>query len=155
MNKVLASACIIALMLLSACVGQAEYDTSLPVYPVTSPSSPVYSDTLKNTIKDTANAAVTTISQQVLPSIALQSNAAKSTVALNPKHGIAGHRCDIAVGAPLNSPLQQAEQIAPATQILPARPKPFTNSSGTVKLNPAHGQPGHDCAIQVGQPLKG
>lgn len=23
----------------------------------------------------------------------------------------------------------------------------------TVKLNPAHGQPGHDCAIPVGQPL--
>ena len=26
-------------------------------------------------------------------------------------------------------------------------------SEATVKLNPAHGQPGHDCAIPVGQPL--
>lgn len=29
------------------------------------------------------------------------------------------------------------------------------NSSGEVKLNPAHGQPGHRCEIPVGQPLDG
>ena len=27
-------------------------------------------------------------------------------------------------------------------------------SSGAIALNPAHGQPGHDCSIPVGQPLK-
>ena len=30
-----------------------------------------------------------------------------------------------------------------------------TSASGEVKLNPAHGQPGHDCAIPVGAPLNG
>lgn len=28
-----------------------------------------------------------------------------------------------------------------------------TNNNGEVALNPAHGQPGHRCDIQVGQPL--
>ncbi|RYY38770.1 MAG: hypothetical protein EOO08_13220 [Chitinophagaceae bacterium] len=73
----------------------------------------------------------------------------------NPAHGQPNHRCDIAVGAPLNSPAgtglaqpgaqPQVQQAQPAAQ--PA--------NGTVRLNPAHGEPGHDCAIPVGQPLKG
>ena len=29
------------------------------------------------------------------------------------------------------------------------------NASSTVKLNPPHGEPGHDCAIAVGAPLDG
>jgi hypothetical protein len=33
----------------------------------------------------------------------------------------------------------------------PVLPQP---ANGNVRLNPAHGQPGHDCAIPVGQPLK-
>jgi hypothetical protein len=32
-----------------------------------------------------------------------------------------------------------------------ALPQP---TNGNVRLNPAHGAPGHDCAIPVGQPLK-
>ena len=82
---------------------------------------------------------------------------ATSTAGLNPEHGKPGHRCDIAVGAPLNSqpaattaaapPKVQATQVAtPATTPAPTGPKP--------KLNPAHGQPYHDCAIKVGDPLK-
>ena len=60
--------------------------------------------------------------------------------ALNPKHGLPGHRCDIAEGAPLNS--------VPATTstTLPA-------GGSSSKLNPAHGQPGHRCDIAVGAPL--
>jgi hypothetical protein len=30
----------------------------------------------------------------------------------------------------------------------------ITQGSGSGKLNPAHGQPGHDCAVAVGAPLK-
>ncbi len=29
------------------------------------------------------------------------------------------------------------------------------NASGDLALNPAHGQPGHDCAVPVGAPLNG
>ena len=78
----------------------------------------------------------------------------KATV-LNPEHGQPGHRCDIAVGAPLNSP----STIQPAPTAVTASPAPIislpANTDASVSLNPPHGQPGHDCAIPVGQPLKG
>lgn len=85
----------------------------------------------------------------------------KSAVALNPDHGAPGHRCDIPVGAPLNSPANttQLPTTAPATNTAPVvatpmlpQPQPATNKNA--KLNPAHGEPGHDCAVPVGQPLK-
>jgi hypothetical protein len=77
-------------------------------------------------------------------SIALM--APQSTAALNPKHGLPGHRCDIPVGAPLNSPPgNPAPAQAPAV-VMPQQ-------SGSVKLNPQHGQPGHRCDIAVGAPL--
>lgn len=56
----------------------------------------------------------------------------ENEVALNPAHGQPGHRCDIAVGQPLNS-----------------QPKPQNNA----KVNPPHGQPGHRCDLAVGAPL--
>lgn len=85
---------------------------------------------------------------------------------LNPSHGQPGHRCDIAVGAPLNSP--PATTIKPTTAAPPVTVNtPATtdssqilsailsdSSSGSVRLNPPHGQPGHDCTIAVGKPLK-
>ncbi len=85
-------------------------------------------------------------------------------VALNPAHGAPGHRCDIAVGAPLNSPAisttipatgnNNAPIMAqPQVQPLP-QPLPQPAGNNNARLNPAHGQPGHDCAIPVGQPLK-
>jgi len=83
-----------------------------------------------------------------------------SSSAPNPAHGQPGHRCDIAVGAPLNSPSTSPAQpqvqtvssgqapvvVTPTASASPADPN--------VKLNPAHGQPGHDCSIAVGAPLK-
>jgi len=80
----------------------------------------------------------------------------QTTAALNPAHGMPGHRCDIAVGAPLNSPANaggpapvqiQTPQSAPVMQQAPA------NAAG-VRLNPPHGQPGHDCSVEVGKPLR-
>lgn len=56
----------------------------------------------------------------------------ENEVALNPPHGQPGHRCDIAVGQPLNS-----------------QPKQQSN----VNVNPPHGQPGHRCDLAVGAPL--
>lgn len=66
--------------------------------------------------------------------------AGSATVALNPAHGQPGHRCDIAVGAPLNS--------APTIKV----PTDSVKAPGN-GLNPAHGQPGHRCEIAVGAPL--
>jgi uncharacterized protein YvpB len=72
---------------------------------------------------------------------------------LNPKHGEPGHRCDIAVGAPLNSPLSNtvaasAPQVAKPAVLAPQQPAP-----PGLKINPKHGEPGHRCDIAVGAPL--
>lgn len=91
---------------------------------------------------------------------------------LNPAHGQPGHRCDIAVGAPLSSapaakpaaptvttPTVTTPTVTPASSPAPIQMKPAANSTSPLtpgaKLNPAHGQPGHDCTIPVGAPLKG
>ncbi|NTS39283.1 hypothetical protein HRG84_00070 [Flavisolibacter sp. BT320] len=85
-----------------------------------------------------------------------------ATAALNPEHGAPGHRCDIPVGTPLNS--APANAAAPAANPAPIQmqtpppmlPPPTLTQpvNSNARLNPAHGQPGHDCSIPVGQPLK-
>lgn len=93
---------------------------------------------------------------------------------MNPPHGQAGHRCDIQVGAPLNSPVAKAATPAatpgkpsftttttstpnPTSTALPVgtpellkTDTPVTTAPG---MNPPHGQEGHRCDIAVGQPL--
>ena len=101
----------------------------------------------------------------------------KTAAGMNPPHGQPGHRCDIAVGAPLNSPPGQGAQQQAATQTAQpsqggflggssaqapaqqqaapqqAMPKQETAPGMQGKPNQAHGQPGHRCDISVGQPL--
>lgn len=75
---------------------------------------------------------------------------------LNPAHGQPGHRCDIAVGAPLNS-APAAATTTPQVQTITMPSPPATNVAKPVKtapgMNPPHGQPGHRCDISVGAPL--
>lgn len=82
--------------------------------------------------------------------------------AVNPPHGQPGHNCDIAVGAPLNGNPAPAQTVnaAPTNQMLTqpqvtiAAPQGASApASSNVRLNPAHGQPGHNCAVEVGKPL--
>lgn len=85
------------------------------------------------------------------------STASANSGALNPAHGAPGHRCDIAVGAPLNSPSAQTATAQPTTTATQQAPTstaavPAVNEKGQ-KLNPAHGMPGHKCEIEVGAPL--
>lgn len=77
----------------------------------------------------------------------VETNAAGSgEIALNPAHGQPNHRCDIPVGAPLNSsPSNTNTQQSPLMN--------NGSSPATGKLNPPHGQPGHRCDIKVGDPL--
>lgn len=65
---------------------------------------------------------------------------------LNPKHGEPGHRCDIAVGAPLNSKPVQAVQTSTAQQVVTQN----ANTKVAKRMNPPHGQPSHRCDIAVG-----
>ncbi|WP_139377461.1 hypothetical protein [Daejeonella lutea] len=85
-----------------------------------------------------------------------------ATPTINPAHGLPGHRCDLAVGAPLpaagssvpsqSSPVinMTPSQMQPASQT--PSPTPAPSATG-VKINPAHGLPGHRCDLQVGAPL--
>lgn len=89
----------------------------------------------------------------------IQPQAATTTApGMNPPHGQPGHRCDIAVGAPLNSPPGQqpaAPQPQPTATAAPATVTPVNNADIVTApgMNPPHGQPGHRCDIAVGQPL--
>jgi hypothetical protein len=77
---------------------------------------------------------------------------------INPAHGQPGHRCDIAVGQPLNSKPQTSNPAVstPSPVFTTPTPAPVKSDGNLAKgLNPAHGQPGHRCDIAVGQPLAG
>ncbi len=72
---------------------------------------------------------------------------------LNPAHGQPGHRCDIAVGVPLDS-----KPIQPTNTITTAQPPVNVSTQPTAQttapgMNPPHGQPNHRCDIAVGAPL--
>lgn len=77
-------------------------------------------------------------------------------IKLNPAHGQPGHRCDIAVGAPLNSPpgSSVSKPQVVTTQQQPTQTVTTNASQQTAPgMNPPHGQPGHRCDIAVGAPL--
>nr|WP_319269814.1 hypothetical protein [uncultured Draconibacterium sp.] len=109
-----------------------------------------------------------------------EEKAVDQSVKLNPPHGEPGHRCDIAVGAPLNSPANKKVEAANTTNVTPVvsaknttakattgrvgptienlkkltTPQPISYTpAGTSQINPPHGQPGHRCDIPVGSPL--
>ena len=88
-----------------------------------------------------------------------QQNSNSNAVGMNPPHGQAGHRCDIAVGAPLNSPPNKSIPNPATISSVTNSPAPAivkTNTAAVVTkpgMNPPHGQAGHRCDIAVGAPL--
>ncbi|MFZ1527941.1 MAG: hypothetical protein WAT19_04265 [Ferruginibacter sp.] len=87
------------------------------------------------------------------PNVTASPQQAKTAPGMNPPHGQPGHRCDISVGAPLNS-----APAASTPAVTSANPPTVTTTTQTpVKtapgMNPPHGQPGHRCDISVGAPL--
>jgi len=104
------------------------------------------------------------LQKPVAAQTATTATGAQSNLLLNPAHGEPGHDCSIAVGAPLKAstrataatpqpqPVQTVSQPT-ATITNTAQAAVATVDSKGQKLNPAHGQPGHDCAIAVGAPL--
>lgn len=80
-----------------------------------------------------------------------QATTASVAAGVNPAHGQPNHRCDIAVGAPLNTAAGGAT---------PAQPTSVQSTQGinaktvTAKgMNPPHGETNHRCDIAVGAPL--
>jgi len=105
------------------------------------------------------------VQQNAQPTTTMQPSAAPVKVApgMNPSHGQPGHRCDIAVGAPLNSPKPAAPQTT-STQVVsqptvvsaptPAVTPPTGPLAPTPEgMNPPHGQEGHVCGVAEGAPL--
>ncbi|WP_026727026.1 hypothetical protein [Flavobacterium denitrificans] len=109
--------------------------------------------------KDTTKSATTT--PVVQTQTANPNTVLGETKGLNPAHGQPGHRCDIAVGAPLNSAPPQQGQVVAQPQVVQVNPNQknvvTTTTTAPVKvakgMNPPHGQPGHRCDIPVGSPL--
>ena len=114
--------------------------------------------------------ALTATQAQQNPNITNQNTAATTagtaTTGMNPAHGQSGHRCDIPVGAPLNSPATAASPTPATPQQNPAVPAAtvtttttptVTTTAPTVPtaegMNPPHGQENHRCDIAVGAPL--
>lgn len=109
--------------------------------------------------KDTSKTAAPVVQPQTNPNTVLG-----ESKGLNPAHGQPGHRCDIAVGAPLNSAPTQGQTVtaqpAQTVQVNPNQQNVVTTTTtaaAPVKvakgMNPSHGQPGHRCDIPVGSPL--
>ena len=97
----------------------------------------------------------------ITPNTPVTTTAVVSSNNLNPEHGKPGHRCDIAVGAPLTSQPAATTAISPSTSTKSTIPapalttstKPSATTTTGAGLNPEHGKPGHRCDIGVGEPL--
>lgn len=99
--------------------------------------------------KDEENKATEASSQTESEAAAKTAN---SEVKVNPAHGLPGHRCDLPVGAPLNGTASTpqtntTQQVQSSSTVSPIR------VDQTPKVNPPHGEPGHDCAKPVGAKL--
>ena len=102
-----------------------------------------------------ASSTTTNVAQTTNSTIS-SNNQNQATGPLNPAHGQPGHRCDIAVGAPLTSSTNNSVQTQNniSTQNIQVTPQSTTSAAKTAKgINPPHGQPGHRCDIAVGEPL--
>lgn len=128
----------------------------------TNPQTESTPSSTENSVLTPSADANTVVSQPVTTqNSTVNSAAAKTLPGMNPPHGLANHRCDIAVGAPLNSPIKST---APATPVstptvqTPATPAILNSNSAPTTatlpgMNPPHGQAGHVCSVAVGAPL--
>jgi hypothetical protein len=115
---------------------------------------------MKSEAATTTQVQQTTTTNTVNPNNAVATSSPVAT-GMNPAHGQPSHRCDIPVGAPLNSPpaastskpaVQQQNQPVPATTVT-TTPTPVTTTPTPEGMNPPHGQTNHRCDIAVGAPL--
>jgi hypothetical protein len=157
MKNLLTPLFIIAFVLIS-CKNEAENQTPKVIVPFTQVANTQANQTVtapQPSIlyqQNGVNKNTATQTQQQTQTVAAPVKVAKG---MNPSHGQPGHRCDIPVGAPLNSPVAASSTT----------PQVVSNSSQTVTtttmttaktpkgMNPPHGQSGHRCDIPVGSPL--
>lgn len=136
------------------------------------PQVPVLPPTQEQTNSVEAETPVTETPEAINPATSEENN---TEVTINPPHGEPGHRCDIPVGAPLNSaprnttppittsqPSNSAPNLANnptaptienARRLNPSQSRNASSAQNSGRINPPHGQPGHRCDIPVGSPL--
>lgn len=90
-----------------------------------------------------------------VPSASSEHTPSGQRPAMNPAHGQPFHDCALPVGAAFAS---EASPAQPAAVTAPVDLKPEVQQQPApiakeVKLNPAHGAPGHKCELPVGAPL--
>lgn len=147
--KILVSSLVISSLIFVSCKKELEPQENTPT-----------SELIKlGLMKDTAK-----VNSVVQAPVTNPNTVMNTTGGINPAHGQPGHRCDIAVGAPLNSAPTQTQtqptaQPGQTVQVNANQQKMVTTTTvaAPVKvgkgMNPSHGQPGHRCDIPVGAPL--
>jgi hypothetical protein len=88
---------------------------------------------------------------QMQQTVAASSSTSITASGINPPHGEKNHRCDIAVGAPLNS--KAAVATPPAANYVLNQPATSSKTTTASGMNPPHGEKNHRCDIGVGAPL--
>ncbi len=179
-TKTILSLLLVSSLALISCKKELEPQES-------SSSAAVVAPTAETANPNTATAATPAQMQQntavASPNTATPAAPANTAKGMNPAHGQPGHRCDIPVGAPLNSPPGKTASPQPNTQFKQTGNDPVTvtpsavnpgskttaptsnyTTSGTPAIlntpaatapgmNPPHGQAGHRCEVAVGAPL--
>lgn len=126
--------------------------------------SPATSSATTQTTPPVSQLSQSTSNPTTNPNTASTSNSSQPTTlaSVNPPHGQPGHRCDIAVGAPLSSPAGtgipakngvQPTALQPNVTIQPGPTTTAATATTAAGMNPPHGQPGHRCDVKVGDPL--
>jgi hypothetical protein len=151
MNKKNWAASVCIAMIFASCADkEPEQDRSLMDSTSALQKTAAVIDTPQMIRPDSAAAMMPAV-QTTVPQNVVSTSAAPG---MNPAHGQPGHRCDIAVGAPLNS--APAKPATPTVQTTPAIATPTATAAKTKTapgMNPPHGEPGHRCDIAVGAPL--
>lgn len=174
MKKIYSITSVLSLVLAVSCGGkndEAKTDTPALNTTTTPTNTPATTTPVTPTTSDSKVSNPAVPGQQVTNKTATigtpititpQTTATTVASGLNPEHGKPGHRCDIAVGAPLNSPKQATPAIntTPTQTMAPSivNTSPQINTTPAKQtvapgMNPAHGEPGHRCDIAVGAPL--
>lgn len=158
MNKIIGATLLITCFAFNACAdNEPDHDSALE-----SEAAKITAGKDSQTVKTpdtTAAIQQITPTGQPLTAPAIQQTVTPATATapgMNPAHGQPGHRCDIAVGAPLNSaPTKPAVMTTTASPTVTPTAQPASTAKTVTApgMNPPHGEPGHRCDIAVGAPL--
>lgn len=173
--KLYAVAVLTAIAGLVSCGGEDKDVVDKSIIPARADSAKTAQAAVQNTATLPANVppANTTVipgtttpvnmTQQQMQTIAPQNNVVMTPVqtqaqptapGMNPPHGQPNHRCDIAVGAPLNSKPAAPATVATTNAQPQVTMKEIPTTTKTAPgMNPPHGEPNHRCDIAVGAPL--